>query len=78
MPYYNIAMRSSELQKVISDSYQILGRRATIDLLDNMNRFGFRMATPLRCRCHRLEERRADHFHQRQYRRRRSRLICAQ
>ncbi len=45
MPYYNIAMRSSELQKVISDSYQILGRRATIDLLDNMNRFGFRMAT---------------------------------
>jgi DNA-directed RNA polymerase subunit beta' len=45
MPFYNIAMRSSELQKVISDSYQMLGRRATIDLLDNMNRFGFRMAT---------------------------------
>jgi DNA-directed RNA polymerase subunit beta' len=45
MPFYNIAMRSSELQKVISDSYQMIGRRATIDLLDNMNRFGFRMAT---------------------------------
>jgi DNA-directed RNA polymerase subunit beta' len=45
MPYYNIAMRSSELQKVISDSYQMIGRRATIDLLDSMNRFGFRMAT---------------------------------
>ncbi|MBL9092464.1 MAG: DNA-directed RNA polymerase subunit beta' [Planctomycetaceae bacterium] len=45
MPFYNIAMRSSELQKVISDSYQMIGRRATIDLLDSMNRFGFRMAT---------------------------------
>jgi DNA-directed RNA polymerase subunit beta' len=45
MPYYNIAMRSSELAKVISDCYQFLGRKATIDLLDNMNRFGFRMST---------------------------------
>ncbi len=45
MPFYNIAMRSSELQKVISDSYQMIGRRATIDLLDSMNRFGFRWAT---------------------------------
>lgn len=38
-------MRSSELGKVMSDSYQMLGHHATIDLLDNMNRFGFRMAT---------------------------------
>ena len=38
MPFYNIPMRSSELAKVISDCYQILGRRATIDLLDDMNR----------------------------------------
>ena len=45
MPFYNLAMRSSELAKVISDSYQMLGRKATIDLLDNMNRFGFRMST---------------------------------
>jgi DNA-directed RNA polymerase subunit beta' len=28
MPYYNIPMRSSELAKVISDCYQILGRHA--------------------------------------------------
>jgi DNA-directed RNA polymerase subunit beta' len=45
MPFYNVAMRSSELAKVISDSYEILGRRATIDLLDEMNRLGFREST---------------------------------
>ncbi len=45
MPFYNIPMRSSELAKVISDCYQILGRRATIDLLDDMNRLGFRQST---------------------------------
>ena len=45
MPYYNIPMRSSELAKVISDCYQILGRRATIDLLDEMNKLGFRQST---------------------------------
>ena len=28
MPFYNIPMRSSELAKVISDCYAILGRRA--------------------------------------------------
>jgi len=45
MPFYNIPMRSSELAKVISDCYAILGRRATIDLLDDMNRTGFRSST---------------------------------
>jgi DNA-directed RNA polymerase subunit beta' len=45
MPFYNLAMRSSELSKVISDCYQILGRRKTIDLLDEMNRMGFRWST---------------------------------
>jgi len=45
MPFYNLAMRSSELAKVISDCYQILGRRKTIDLLDDMNRLGFREST---------------------------------
>ena len=38
-------MRSSELAKVISDCYQLLGRRHTIDLLDNMNRVGFSWST---------------------------------
>ncbi|HVA48969.1 MAG TPA: DNA-directed RNA polymerase subunit beta' [Pirellulales bacterium] len=45
MPFYNIPMKSSELAKVISDCYAILGRRATIDLLDSMNRTGFREST---------------------------------
>ncbi len=45
MPFYNLPMRSSELAKVISDCYQYLGRRATIDLLDDMNRVGFREST---------------------------------
>jgi len=45
MPFYNIPMRSSELAKVISDCYNILGRRATIDLLDDMKQAGFREST---------------------------------
>ncbi|MCL6502432.1 MAG: DNA-directed RNA polymerase subunit beta', partial [Pirellulales bacterium] len=45
MPFYNTPMRSSELARVISDCYQMLGRRATIELLDNMNRTGFREST---------------------------------
>ncbi len=45
MPFYNVALRSSELAKVISDCYQFVGRRATIELLDDMNQLGFRQAT---------------------------------
>jgi DNA-directed RNA polymerase subunit beta' len=45
MMFYNIPMRSSELARVISDCYQQLGRRATIELLDDMNRLGFKNAT---------------------------------
>jgi DNA-directed RNA polymerase subunit beta' len=45
MLFYNIPMRSSELARVISDCYQSLGRRATIELLDDMNRLGFKNAT---------------------------------
>ena len=43
--YYNQAMRSGELAGVISDSYERMGRRVTIDLLDEMNRLGFREST---------------------------------
>ena len=45
MLFYNIPMRSSELARVISDCYQALGRRKTIDLLDDMNRTGFKWST---------------------------------
>ncbi|MFH1264515.1 MAG: DNA-directed RNA polymerase subunit beta', partial [Planctomycetota bacterium] len=45
MLYYNTPMRSPQLATVISDCYEVLGRRATIDLLDEMNRLGFREST---------------------------------
>ena len=45
MDFYNIPLRSSELSMVISDCYQVLGRRATIQLLDDMNQLGFREST---------------------------------
>jgi DNA-directed RNA polymerase subunit beta' len=45
MPFYNHALRSSALAKVISDCYQFLGRSRTITLLDDMNQLGFRQAT---------------------------------
>jgi len=45
MPYYNVSLRSGELAKVISDCYEFVGRRATIELLDSMNQFGFSQST---------------------------------
>ena len=45
MPFYNMPLRSRDLAEVISDCYEILGRRATIDLLGHMNRIGFRQST---------------------------------
>ncbi|REK27993.1 MAG: DNA-directed RNA polymerase subunit beta' [Planctomycetota bacterium] len=45
MVFYNLPMKSGELARVISDCYALLGRRATIELLDDMNRAGFREAT---------------------------------
>ncbi|XZE21973.1 DNA-directed RNA polymerase subunit beta' [Pirellulaceae bacterium SH449] len=45
MDFYNQAMKGSDLAGVISDCYQLLGRRATIKLLDDMNQLGFREST---------------------------------
>ena len=45
MPFYNMPLRSRDLAEVISDCYEILGRRQTIDLLDTLNRIGFRQST---------------------------------
>jgi DNA-directed RNA polymerase subunit beta' len=45
MPFYNHPLRSKDLAEVISDCHEILGRRKTIDLLDTMNRIGFRQST---------------------------------
>ena len=45
MDFYNMELRSGDLASVISDCYRVLGRRATIDLLDDMNQLGFREST---------------------------------
>jgi DNA-directed RNA polymerase subunit beta' len=45
LDYYNYRLRSGDLATVISDCYQRLGRGPTIDLLDDMNQFGFREST---------------------------------
>ncbi|MDA7950046.1 MAG: DNA-directed RNA polymerase subunit beta' [Pirellulaceae bacterium] len=45
MDFYNKPLKSGDLASVISDCYQILGRGATIDLLDDMNQLGFREST---------------------------------
>jgi DNA-directed RNA polymerase subunit beta' len=45
MPFYNTPLRSSDLASVISDCYEVLGRHKTIDLLDQLNRLGFRQST---------------------------------
>ncbi len=45
MDFYNRAMRAGDLAGAISDCYQRLGRRATINLLDDMMQFGFREST---------------------------------
>jgi DNA-directed RNA polymerase subunit beta' len=45
MPYYNYALSSKGGSRVIADTYAILGRPATIDLLDNMKELGFKWST---------------------------------
>jgi DNA-directed RNA polymerase subunit beta' len=45
MAFYDVAMTSKQLARVISDCYLLLGRRETIDLLDRMKDLGFREST---------------------------------
>jgi DNA-directed RNA polymerase subunit beta' len=45
MAYYNITMKGRDLANVISDCYHLMGRKATIELLDNMKELGFHQAT---------------------------------
>jgi DNA-directed RNA polymerase subunit beta' len=45
MDFYNKAMKGSDLASCISDCYQALGRKPTIQLLDDMMQLGFREAT---------------------------------
>ena len=43
--FYNLALSSKNLARIIADCYQLLGRRETISLLDRMKETGFREST---------------------------------
>ena len=45
MAFYDVAMTSKQLARVISDCYLLLGRRETIELLDRMKELGFKEST---------------------------------
>jgi len=45
MPFYNLHMSKPNLARVIRDCYSILGRKATLELLDSLKDLGFKMAT---------------------------------
>ncbi|MFO0825739.1 MAG: DNA-directed RNA polymerase subunit beta', partial [Gemmataceae bacterium] len=45
MAFYDLALSSKYLSRIIADCYQVLGRRETIALLDRMKETGFRQAT---------------------------------
>ena len=45
MPFYNCALGKKGCSRVIDDTYQYLGRPATIALLDNMKSVGFKRST---------------------------------
>jgi len=45
MCFYNLAMNKGNLNQVIHDCYQLLGRKATLSLLDDLKELGFKSAT---------------------------------
>ena len=45
MAFYDLALSSKHLARIIADCYQLLGRRETIELLDRMKELGFREST---------------------------------
>ncbi|HLW64982.1 MAG TPA: DNA-directed RNA polymerase subunit beta' [Gemmataceae bacterium] len=45
MPFYDLALTSKNLSRIIADCYLHLGRRETIELLDKMKDAGFREST---------------------------------
>jgi DNA-directed RNA polymerase subunit beta' len=45
MAFYDLALGSKYLSRIIADCYQLLGRRETIALLDRMKEIGFREST---------------------------------
>jgi hypothetical protein len=45
MAYYDLSLSSKHLARIIADTYEQLGRRETIELLDRMKELGFREST---------------------------------
>jgi len=45
MPYYNCSLSQKGIVRVIADCHELLGRSATIDLLDGIKDMGFRWST---------------------------------
>ncbi len=45
MAFYDLALGSKYLSRIIADCYQLMGRRETISLLDRMKETGFREST---------------------------------
>jgi DNA-directed RNA polymerase subunit beta' len=45
MAFYDLALSSKHLARIIADCYEQLGRRETIELLDRMKELGFREST---------------------------------
>ncbi|MBI4603086.1 MAG: DNA-directed RNA polymerase subunit beta', partial [Planctomycetes bacterium] len=45
MNFYNLEMTKGNLSRVVHDCYQLLGRRATLILLDDLKELGFKVAT---------------------------------
>jgi DNA-directed RNA polymerase subunit beta' len=45
MPFYNLAMNTASLNRVVADCHGQLGRRATVELLDQIKALGFRHVT---------------------------------
>lgn len=45
MAFYDVSLSSKQLSRIIADCYLLLGRRATIELLDRMKETGFREST---------------------------------
>ncbi len=45
MPFYNFSLTKAYIQDVISDCHKILGREATVKLLDAIKEIGFKSAT---------------------------------
>ncbi|MCS7166790.1 MAG: DNA-directed RNA polymerase subunit beta' [Gemmatales bacterium] len=45
MPFYDVVLDKKALSRIIADCYEMLGRKATIELLDRMKEIGFQEAT---------------------------------